>query len=87
MRTGTEIAAEVLDQVRMLAAGCGHPDAEVAPDDCLPDTGLLDSAAIIELVTWVELHYDILIPTEDIVIETLGSVRSIAAYVSARLAA
>jgi D-alanine--poly(phosphoribitol) ligase subunit 2 len=66
-------------QVELLAAGCGHANVRIDDDAMLPDTGLLDSGAIIELICWVETEFSFEMPEEDITRQNLGSINRIAA--------
>jgi acyl carrier protein len=56
----------------------------ISPDDIdedLLETGMLDSFALIELLTAIENEFAIQFPLEDIDLDVLRSVRSIASYV------
>lgn len=58
--------------------------AAIAPadvDEDLLETGLLDSLGLIELLTAIEHEFAIELPLEDLGLEVLRSVRSIASYV------
>jgi acyl carrier protein len=54
----------------------GHDISNLADDEILPATGLLDSAAILELVVWYESEYNLSLREEDINIDNLGSINS-----------
>ena len=56
----------------------------IAPDDVdedLLEMGMLDSFALIELLTAIENEFAIQLPLEDVDLDVLRSVRSIASYV------
>jgi acyl carrier protein len=50
-------------------------------DEDLLDTGFLDSLALIELLTAIEHEFGVELPVEELDLDTLRSVRSIASYV------
>lgn len=62
------------------------PDAsvQIPLDQSLLEVGLLDSYAIIELITWLEAEYKVRIPDEDITKTNLGSIQKMASYVLRR---
>jgi hypothetical protein len=47
-------------------------------------TGLLDSAALLELVVWYEAEFDLLLTQEEINVDNLGSIDAMADYLIAR---
>lgn len=52
--------------------------------ESLLDAGLIDSTGILELVSYLESAFGILVQDEDIVPENLDSVNQIAAYVESK---
>jgi len=76
-----EIRAKVID----LASRTSAKKPTLGDDDLIPETGLLDSAAIMELIVWIETRFDIEIDQSDLTIENLGSVNSIVQYVGAHV--
>lgn len=73
---------KIRSQVETLAAVRGHSAASLDEDAILPETGLLDSAAIIELICWVEMEFGLDLQEEEITLENLGTIRRIAAFVN-----
>lgn len=71
-------------KVVSLAAESGNPDAVIADDVIIPETGLLSSASIIELIMWLEEEFNISIEEDDITIDRLGSIELIARFVGDR---
>lgn len=51
-------------------------------DSSLIEAGILDSYAIVELVTYLEAEFDIRIPDEDLTKEKFGSINKMAKYVA-----
>jgi len=76
----------IRQKIQDLARDLGRSPRPVTDDDVLPQTGLLDSAAILELILWVETEYDIEVPQEDFTLDNLGSIRQIVAYIDSRRA-
>ena len=54
-------------------------------EESLMDAGVIDSAGVLELVEFVESHFEIAIPFEDLVPENFDTIASITTYVSSRL--
>ena len=71
-------------KVRELAARLGNDASGLTDDEILPVTGLLDSAAVLELVVWYENAYDLQLKQEEINIDNLGSVNAMTDYLLAR---
>lgn len=72
-------------KVVSLAAECGNPDAVIEDDVIIPETGLLSSAAIIDLIMWIEQEFDISIDEDEITIDNLGSIALIALFIADRI--
>lgn len=72
-----EIRAKVVD----LAAKLGNDATGVSDDEILPFTGLLDSAALMELVAWYEQHFGLTLKQEEINIDNFGSIRAMTEFV------
>ena len=53
----------------------------LADDESLLGAGLIDSTGILELVSYLEAEFGLIVQDEEIVPENLDSVRQIAAYV------
>ncbi len=58
--------------------------AELADDENLLVTGILDSLALMRLVMHLEETHDIEIPPQDITLENFGSVAAMAAFLESR---
>ena len=52
-------------------------------DDVIPETGLLDSAAIMELIVWLEQRFGLEIDQGDLTVENFGTVNAIVSYIAA----
>jgi D-alanine--poly(phosphoribitol) ligase subunit 2 len=71
-------------QVLKLAKALGHPGRAVGDDEALPQSGLLDSASILELILWVENEFSMEINQEDLSMNNFGTVQKIADYIEAK---
>lgn len=58
-----------------------RPAFELADDDRLLDRRILDSMAVMELVTYLREEFGVSVPEADIREANLGSLRAIAGYV------
>ncbi|MEO1240281.1 MAG: acyl carrier protein [Pseudomonadota bacterium] len=58
---------------------------EVADDQDLLISGMVDSLGVMRLVRLLEAEFDIKIPAEDVVIEHFGSIDMLAAYMETRI--
>lgn len=63
-----------------LADMLGNDARELQPADSIPESGVVDSAALLELVTWFEQAYGISIPADDLTLENLGSIEAMWNY-------
>jgi acyl carrier protein len=77
-----EIRAKVLD----LARRRGMKVASLKDDEVIPETGLLDSAAIMELIVWLETRFDAVIEQGDLTVENFGTVDAMVGYVTRAMA-
>lgn len=60
--------------------------ADVANDELLWETGILDSITIIELAVEIENEFGISIPIEEIIIDNFGSVDLLSSFIKKKLA-
>jgi D-alanine--poly(phosphoribitol) ligase subunit 2 len=79
MNTET-MQAEIRAKVVELAAKLGNDATGVSDDEILPFTGLLDSAALMELVAWYEQHFGLTLKQEEISIDNFGSIRAMTEF-------
>ncbi len=62
-------------------------NVEIAPDDDLLTSGLLDSLAIMKLIQHIEKSYNLTIPPEDMTIENFISIEAMEEYLTTRKSA
>ncbi len=61
-------------------------NSDISPDTGLLSEGLLDSAAMLELLLWVEETYHFSTQNEDLTPENFGTARNLAEYVNRSVA-
>jgi acyl carrier protein len=74
------VKAAIRDKVIALARALGMDASEIADDDIIPATGLLDSTAVLELVVWYEQTFDLPLSQDEINIDNLGSIDAMAGF-------
>ena len=80
----SEIKTKIRVKLAEIARELGNDASEIRDDDIIPATGLVDSAGILSLVVWYEKAFDIPLKQEEINIDNLGSIESMADYVLTR---
>ena len=79
-----EIKTRIREKLAELAGEIGNDASQIRDDDIIPATGLVDSAGILGLVVWYENTFDMTLRQEEINIDNLGSIESMAEYVLKR---
>lgn len=82
--TPDSIKSSVHAKVVQLASQLGRDASKLSDNDVIPQTGLLDSAAIVNLIVWIEDTFQITIEDDEAILENLGAVSSIARFVNAK---
>lgn len=83
MMTDTRSSVEqaIESKIVELARAQGHSDARsLEPDTIIPETGWLDSAALMELIMWYESTFGVEIPQEDFNLDNFGTIQCMADY-------
>jgi len=80
----SEIKAKIRGKLAELVSELGHDASQIRDDDIIPATGLVDSAGILGLVVWYESAFGLSLRQEEINIDNLGSIESMADYVLKR---
>ena len=70
------IRAKIID----LARRRGVDASRLLDSDVIPDTGVLDSVGILELITWFEMTFDLTIAQPDLSVENFGTVDAMVRY-------
>jgi D-alanine--poly(phosphoribitol) ligase subunit 2 len=64
---------EMADRRRIDARG-------LKDNDVIPETGVLDSAGILELVIWVEMTFGVTIDQSDLTLDNFGTIDAMVSY-------
>jgi acyl carrier protein len=73
---------DIRAKVAELARRLGARTADLKDDEVIPETGLLDSAAIMELVVWFEMRFDVTIDQADLTIDNFGTINAMVDYLT-----
>jgi D-alanine--poly(phosphoribitol) ligase subunit 2 len=78
----TEASARqtIRDRVAALASRRGMDSTELKDSEVLPDTGLLDSAGILELILWFETTFDVSVDQADLTLDNFGTIDAMINY-------
>lgn len=71
-------------KVQEIAKSLGRDGRRLTDDEVIPETGLLDSAAILELILWVETEFDIPIDQQELSLDNFGTIRRMTTFIEAR---
>lgn len=82
-----QIKRSIRARVAELARNLDNDASRLTDDDVIPTTGLLDSAAILELIVWYESEFDITLASDEINMDNLGSVNAMADFLIGRKSA
>ncbi len=78
------IELTIKNKIVEIADRMGDDASELQSEDIIPATGLIDSAGLLELIAWYEGHYQIRLAQEEITIDNLGTLSSMADFVLRR---
>ena len=67
-----------------LARDLGNDARSLRNDQVIPDTGLLDSPALLELILFYEQTFALDVDQEDLTLDNFGTIDSMAAYLEKR---
>lgn len=76
----SDIRQEIHSKVVELASELGNNAKGLKYDQEIPPTGLLDSAALMELIVWFESAYDLSIEQDQITMENFGTIDAMALF-------
>jgi len=82
------VSADILDRVRAFVRETfmyAQPDAALPDDALLLERGIIDSMGVVELVGFLQEEFGIDVEDSEITEDNLGSLRTIDAYVRAKL--
>ena len=78
------IELAIKNKIVEIADRIGDDASELQSEDIIPATGLIDSAGLLELIAWYEDHFQIRLAQEEITIDNLGTLSSMADFVLRR---
>ena len=78
------IELAIKNKIVDIACRMGDDASELQSEDIIPATGLIDSAGLLELIAWYEDHFQIRLAQEEITIDNLGTLSSMADFVLRR---
>lgn len=78
------IELAIKNKILEIADRMGDDASELQSEDIIPATGLIDSAGLLELIAWYEDHFQIRLAQEEITIDNLGTLSSMADFVLRR---
>ena len=78
------IELAIKNKIVEIADRMGDDASALQSEDIIPATGLIDSAGLLELIAWYEDHFQIRLAQEEITIDNLGTLSSMADFVLRR---
>lgn len=79
-----EVRSAIRAKILQLAANLGQDAGKLEDDELITASGFLDSVAIVELVVWYEIEYDLHLEQSEINIDNLGSANAMVDYLILR---
>ncbi len=74
----------IREKVREIARSLGRDARRLGDDEIIPQSGLLDSAAILELIVWVETEFGLELDQDELSLDNFGSIRRMTDFIEAR---
>jgi D-alanine--poly(phosphoribitol) ligase subunit 2 len=74
------VKREIHGQIVEIARRLGRDARTLGNDEIIPESGVLDSAGIMELVMWYEERYGLTIEQTDLTLDQFGTIDAMAAY-------
>jgi D-alanine--poly(phosphoribitol) ligase subunit 2 len=78
------IKSEIRGKIAELAKRLGNDASSLQDDDVIPLTGLLDSAALFELIIWCEQHFHMQLNQDEINIDNFGTLQAMTDFIGGR---
>jgi acyl carrier protein len=86
MTADPELKETIRSKVEELARGLGRRVTVITDDDLLLETGILDSAAVLELLVSIETLLDIELEQAELSPDNFGSINLMVGFLSSRRA-
>ena len=78
------IELAIKNKIIEIADRMGDDARDLQTEDLIPATGLIDSAGLLELIAWYEDFYQFRLAQEELTIDNLGTLSSMADFVRKR---
>lgn len=82
--TQLEAKARIVTKIGEIARSLGKNAAGMSEEAVVMETGLLDSAGLLELLVWMDSEFGVDVDPGEITVENFGSVAQMAQYVADR---
>lgn len=79
------IAEDIKQQLVRICDALGEDARALDSEELIPTSGLIDSAGLLELLSWYEQRFRISLAPEEITIDNLGSIRQMAEFAIKRM--
>ena len=76
----TETRPKIYQKIVELARQQGNDATSLRYKDSIPDFGVLDSSAVLELIVWFENEFGLEIEPEQLTVENFGTIDAMASY-------
>jgi D-alanine--poly(phosphoribitol) ligase subunit 2 len=76
----THARQKIYQKIVELAKQLGNDATSLRFQDSIPELGVLDSPALLELIVWFENEFGLEIEPEQLTIENFGTIDAIASY-------
>lgn len=87
---GTTERADIIQRLRAqlnrVAAALGNDASGLSDTDIIPDAEVVDSAGLLEFVVWYDDTFSLDLKPEEMTVDNLGSLASMADFALARMA-
>ena len=80
------IIQRLREQLNRVAAGLGNDASGLSDTDIIPDAEVVDSAGLLEFVVWYDDAFSLDLKPEEMTVDNLGSLASMADFALARMA-
>jgi D-alanine--poly(phosphoribitol) ligase subunit 2 len=76
----TRTRQKIYQKIVELAKQQGHDATSLRFQDSIPDFGVLDSSALLELIVWFENEFGLEVEPEQLTVENFGTIDAMASY-------
>lgn len=79
-----DIIRRLREHLSEVAAALGNDASRLSDTDIIPDSGVVDSAGLLEFVVWYDETFSLDLQPEEMTIDNLGSLASMADFAISR---